>query len=296
MNKTTFLEELEKELAGIAPDERVAALQYYQEYLDDAGPEREEEVLAELGSPQKIAADIRSSSGEGWTPPEKQDAETQPSTLPPLVPDAPKKATTSFGADAPAAPEPPATQPLPVFIPPQASSAPPPPPPPSYQAGGTPPPPPPFSTRQAPPPPPPPISNNNSTAVKLLLAILFVLFVLPIGGGFLAGLFGVLTGVLVTILVALFIPFILAFAFIVSGIGFFIGSFFLLTVSVANGIFMLGGALILIGLGILFGFIGAAIYRKLLPFIFHTTGSLVRSIAGLIKKMWSNIFGTNRAV
>ena len=37
MNKSEFLENLREGLQGVAPEERVAALQYYTEYLDDAG-------------------------------------------------------------------------------------------------------------------------------------------------------------------------------------------------------------------------------------------------------------------
>ena len=58
MNKAEFLQALEGGLAAASPEERVAAIQYYTEYLDDAGPEREAEVIAELGSPAKVAADI----------------------------------------------------------------------------------------------------------------------------------------------------------------------------------------------------------------------------------------------
>ena len=76
MNKSEFLESLREGLQGVAPEERVAALQYYTEYLDDAGPDREQEVLDELGSPQEVAAMIRAESGgDGWTPPAKENKE-----------------------------------------------------------------------------------------------------------------------------------------------------------------------------------------------------------------------------
>ncbi len=86
MNKNEFMQELEHGLAGLTPDERVAALQYYKEYFDDAGPEHEAEVIAELGSPAKVAADIRAASGdagEGWTPPERPLPSVVPSTAAP---------------------------------------------------------------------------------------------------------------------------------------------------------------------------------------------------------------------
>lgn len=59
MNKDAFLRALRGELAGMAPDELESAMQYYEEYFAEAGPEREEEVLRELGTPQAVAAQIR---------------------------------------------------------------------------------------------------------------------------------------------------------------------------------------------------------------------------------------------
>lgn len=72
MNKKEFLAQLDRELATVSEEERTAALQYFTMYFDDAGPEHEADVIAELGSPQDIAKDIKASSGEEgekWSPP-----------------------------------------------------------------------------------------------------------------------------------------------------------------------------------------------------------------------------------
>ncbi len=75
MNKQEFLNELEALLQDLPPDERAAALEYYTEYLDEAGPDREVEVLRELGSPTKANAEIRAAAeSEGWVPPEASAA------------------------------------------------------------------------------------------------------------------------------------------------------------------------------------------------------------------------------
>lgn len=58
MNRKQFIEELERLLAEIPEEERVEALQYYEDYFDDAGVENEQQVIEELESPQKIAATI----------------------------------------------------------------------------------------------------------------------------------------------------------------------------------------------------------------------------------------------
>lgn len=72
MNREEFLQILQQGLADVAPEERVAARQYYTEYLDDAGPEHEAEVLEELGDPRQIIRDIQAESvKDGWTPPER---------------------------------------------------------------------------------------------------------------------------------------------------------------------------------------------------------------------------------
>lgn len=59
MNRLEFMSELEKLLADISKSEREEALNYYNDYLDDAGVENEEEVIESLGSPAKVAATIK---------------------------------------------------------------------------------------------------------------------------------------------------------------------------------------------------------------------------------------------
>lgn len=88
MNKTEFLEKLEAGLAAASPEERVAAVQYYTEYFDEAGPEREAEVLAELGEPGRLADEIIAASGgpaPGAAPPPPQPEGAQPPPPPPPV-------------------------------------------------------------------------------------------------------------------------------------------------------------------------------------------------------------------
>lgn len=59
MNRTEFLEQLERLLWDIPESERKEALEYYQDYFEDAGAENEGKVIQELGSPGKVAAIIR---------------------------------------------------------------------------------------------------------------------------------------------------------------------------------------------------------------------------------------------
>lgn len=58
MDKEYFLRELEFLLSDIAEEERQEALEYYRDYLEEAGPLQEQEVLRKLGRPEKVAAQI----------------------------------------------------------------------------------------------------------------------------------------------------------------------------------------------------------------------------------------------
>lgn len=58
MNRAEFMTALEKLLVSISEDERAEALKYYEDYFEDAGAENEEQVIKELGSPEKVAAII----------------------------------------------------------------------------------------------------------------------------------------------------------------------------------------------------------------------------------------------
>lgn len=59
MDRAAFMEQLEKMLADISPSEREEALDYYESYFDDAGEDKEDQVIRELGSPGKVAAIIK---------------------------------------------------------------------------------------------------------------------------------------------------------------------------------------------------------------------------------------------
>lgn len=68
MNRETFMKQLERLLGDISENERDEALQYYNDYFNDAGAENETKVLEELGSPElvarKIKAGLAGSDGE----------------------------------------------------------------------------------------------------------------------------------------------------------------------------------------------------------------------------------------
>lgn len=72
MRKYAYLARLEELLAALPAQERQEALNYYEEYFDAAGSDREEQTAAELGDPTGVARKILEGEGidfpEGETP------------------------------------------------------------------------------------------------------------------------------------------------------------------------------------------------------------------------------------
>lgn len=63
MNKEEFLKRLDELLQDIDAVEREEALNYYQDYFEDAGSIHEQEIISELESPEKVAQMIKEGLG-----------------------------------------------------------------------------------------------------------------------------------------------------------------------------------------------------------------------------------------
>ena len=80
MDKLTYLAELAEGLARWVPErERQDILRYYAEYFEEAGPDREAEVIQELGDPWALSCRLAVEGGyvspqqaESWTPPKRK--------------------------------------------------------------------------------------------------------------------------------------------------------------------------------------------------------------------------------
>lgn len=59
MNRQTFMNRLAGELSKLPKEEIQAAMEYYSEYFDEAGADREEETIKDLGSPSRVATQIK---------------------------------------------------------------------------------------------------------------------------------------------------------------------------------------------------------------------------------------------
>ena len=63
MGKKEFLDRLERLLSDISQEEREEAMAFYRSYFEEAGEENEASVIAELGSPEKVAEAIKHDLG-----------------------------------------------------------------------------------------------------------------------------------------------------------------------------------------------------------------------------------------
>jgi len=79
MSSLEYLEALGAALAKTVPArERMDILRYYKEYFEDAGPEREQEIIADLGDPGALAQRIIEEGGYGEEDQPQRQAQAQP--------------------------------------------------------------------------------------------------------------------------------------------------------------------------------------------------------------------------
>lgn len=60
MNRTEYLKQLDKYLKRLPAEDYQNAMEYFTEYFDEAGPEGEEQVIRELGTPKEAASELLS--------------------------------------------------------------------------------------------------------------------------------------------------------------------------------------------------------------------------------------------
>lgn len=58
MTRTEYMEQLEKHLKKLPHKEYFEAINFFKEYFDEAGPEREADIIEELGSPKEAASEL----------------------------------------------------------------------------------------------------------------------------------------------------------------------------------------------------------------------------------------------
>ena len=64
MTRNEYLTRLAGLLQDIPAEERVSAMEYYNDYFDDAGGKNEQQIISELGSPEQVAAEVKAGLGK----------------------------------------------------------------------------------------------------------------------------------------------------------------------------------------------------------------------------------------
>jgi uncharacterized membrane protein len=251
MNKNEFLQQLEAELDNVSLEERMAALQYFTMYFEDAGPEQEQQVIGQLGSPEKVAADVRAGGedgGEGWkaSTKEKQAAKKNAKAA---------GKTETVLADRSAAmgmPEAPGTQApwaaaTPLFPSPPAQ------PQPAYAAPTA------YAQPQA--------QQQGVNPLKVLLVVFLAITLVPTLGG-----------LIVSLCTILFVPFVVGIVLIISGIAVLAAGSLLFAVTLGNSLLTLGGGMFCLGLGLLCTYFGIWTIGKAIPALWRGFVSFIKGL------------------
>lgn len=110
MRKYAYLAKLEELLAALPAQERQDALNYYEEYFDAAGNDKEEQTAAELGDPAEVARKILEEEGVEQTAPAAAEEHYEAAQSAPEQPDrqpAEEQDATQEPTQPPTGPEPP---------------------------------------------------------------------------------------------------------------------------------------------------------------------------------------------
>lgn len=209
MNRAEFMKRLQVLLQDIPDTERKEALEFYENYFDDAGIENEQQIIHSLGSPEKVAATIKEGLGD--------DAGT-------------KGSFTENGYRA-------------------------------YDEQINP-----MAVKEQP---------NSKRKLKdrirglgtsgLILALILLIFALPILGPTFAAVVSVVCSILVTGVVLVFVVAIIGIILIVIGAIAFASAIGTLIITPALGVILLGVAFLSIGCGILATILGIWIITKVIP-------------------------------
>lgn len=255
MNKAEFMRQLERLLQNISEQERQEALQYYEDYFADAGPENEQAVIEALGNPARVAENIRrdlygAGYGDSYEPrkpvtgrelteygpiPQGRGAAAEPAPSP---------------ASAVAAAEP--WQSVPQSAPTWQNAGP--------ENGG--------QSKRA--------GKEPLSGGIIALIVVACIICLPVVGGLLAGAVGLIAGALGVVLSLIAAWFCLILGFGVAALICFVVGVFLSVVGVAGmglhplaGVGLVGGGFITVGIGIFFMMLTVAMAGIVTPAIFR---------------------------
>lgn len=243
MNKEEFLKELEYLLQDIPEEEKADALDYYRDYLEEAG-EDAQDAIKEFGSPERIAAIIRSDmaghleEGGGFTERGYEDERFRdPNYRLAKRCDLPEQSYQSQYSkrDGRAA----------------------------YRRN--------EEKRR----------NSSNRLLKVILVLVVLCVTSPIWLGFGGGVLGIMAGMVSVLAVLLVVVAVLTVVFFVSGIAAFLIGLFSLAANPLGGLLAMGIGLMVIGLGFVTLVIGAQFYFRFLPWVCR---GIINFISNLIHR------------
>lgn len=239
MNKDEFMRKLEYLLSDIPEEDKADAIEYYRDYLEEAGTENEEQVIHDFGSPERIASIIRSEisgslgEGGGFTDKGYEDERFK---------DPNYQMAKRYDL--------PEIQEKQDYDKESIQDR-------QYSEGKS--------------------GSSNRIAKIILWGILIIAaspLILGIGGGFM-GLLGGLFGILVAIIISIGA---VTLALLVSGFAVLLAGFICIAVQPLSGLLVMGIGVVVLGLGLLGLAACVSFYGRFLPYLFRGTVNLIQSL------------------
>lgn len=227
MTKSEFMSELKVLLIDLPSEEREAALTYYDDYFEDAGPDKIDYVISDLGTPEKVAAMIKTDLNNSAAKDSDKIIYTESGYK-----------DTNFEEDR-----------FEVVSNEEQS----------YQENDS-------SFKQKNTTYSKAQNENNGTS-KIILIILICILAIPVGIPVISTVFGLFIAAVATLFGLFVALLAITGAFLVSGIILFVAGVIQLFITPTNGIFMCGVGLILSGLGTLGGMLTFVICTKVIPVV-----------------------------
>nr|WP_288825775.1 DUF1700 domain-containing protein [uncultured Clostridium sp.] len=237
MNRDEFMRELEYLLADIPDEEKEDAIEYYRDYLEEAGTENEDSVIREFGSPERIAAMIRADmnghlkDGGEFTESGYQDERFRDPNLQmakrydlPEVTEQPEKDR-------------------------------------GYEQTGRKP------ARSKP--------RDGRRLIKIILWIILIIAASPMLFGIGGGIVGILAGLFGALFAAVVALGAVTFALLAAGFALAVAGFTAMIIHPLDGILLLGLGILILGLGIVSLAVCSVFYGKFLPFLFRSCINMV---------------------
>lgn len=240
MTQIEFMKRLEELLQGISLEEREAALLYYEDYFEDAGPDQIGQVIAELGSPEKVAATITGNLNNVsednadhiiYTEHGYKDTSIQEEQYEVIQGNVEnhedKSDNDKKGKD--------------------------------YQ----------YRSDE-------PKSKSDNKKVNIPFIILLAIFAIPVGIPLIASAFGIIVGILGAALGIFIAIVVTSVAFLFAGLILFIAGVIQLFIAASDGILMCGVGLVLFGLGTLGSMITIFFSAKVVPTVINGIVTICR--------------------